>query len=208
MGLGGEPVLAKILWKTYFRHEPPIDSSSLTPWRQRVGEEGVEWQITETIEAALRGKEVKRQSFDKIIIDTTVMEKAVAYSTDSRLLERARQHLVVVGMHSMPDNPYDGHTLPGAVEQISILTAPPKVVFVDKGYRGVAVAGVTISKTWCHAAIKKAIHRRRAIESAVGHMKNGGRLRRNWLKGSLADFSAQLALSKPTNQNSLRPFVA
>ena len=80
--------------ETYFQHEPPIDPSSLTRWRQRVGEEGVEWLLTETIEAARRGKVVKAKSFDKIIIDTTVMEKAVAYPTDSRLLERGRQHLV------------------------------------------------------------------------------------------------------------------
>ena len=80
--------------ETYFQHEPPIDPSSLTRWRQRVGEEGVEWLLTETIEAARRGKVVKKQSFDKIIVDTTVMEKAVAYPTDSRLLERGRQHLV------------------------------------------------------------------------------------------------------------------
>ena len=37
------------------------------------------------------------------------------------------------------------------------------------------------------AAIKKAIHRRSAVEPAIGHMKNDGRLRRNWLKGSLGD---------------------
>ena len=80
--------------ETYFRHEPPIDPSSMTRWRQRVGTEGVERLLTETIEAARRGKVVKAKSFEKIIIDTTVMEKAVAYPTDSRLLERARQHLV------------------------------------------------------------------------------------------------------------------
>ena len=31
------------------------------------------------------------------------------------------------------------------------------------------------------------IHRRSAIEPAIGHMKNEGKLRRNWLKGSLGD---------------------
>ena len=56
----------------------PIDLSSMTRWRQRVGEEGVEWLLTETIEAARRGKVVNAKSFEKIIIDTTVMEKAVA----------------------------------------------------------------------------------------------------------------------------------
>ena len=91
---------------------------------------------------------------------------------------------LVVGMRSMPGNPYDGHTLPEAVEQVSILTDHlPKAVFVDKG----AIAGVDIwlssQKRGVTPAIKKAIHRRSAIEPAIGHIKNDGRLRRNWLKG-------------------------
>jgi IS5 family transposase len=36
-------------------------------------------------------------------------------------------------------------------------------------------------------SIRKAIHRRSAVEPAIGHMKNEGKLRRNWLKGSLGD---------------------
>ena len=68
--------MATLLRETYFRHEPPIDLSSPTRWRQRIGEEGVKWLPTETIEAARRSKIVKARSFEKIIIDTTVMEKA------------------------------------------------------------------------------------------------------------------------------------
>ena len=99
---------------------------------------------------------------------------------------------LVVGMRSMPGNPYDGHTLPEAIEQVSILTAQkPKAVFVDKGYRGVSVDGVTIwrsgQKRGVTPSIRKAIHRRSAVEPAIGHMKNDGKLRRNWLKGSLGD---------------------
>jgi IS5 family transposase len=99
---------------------------------------------------------------------------------------------LVVGMRSLPGNPYDGHTLPEAIEQVSILTAQkPKVVFVDKGYRGVSVDGVTIwrsgQKRGVTPSIRKAIHRRSAVEPAIGHMKNEGKLRRNWLKGSLGD---------------------
>ena len=36
----------------------------------------------------------KASSTDKIIVDTTVMPKAIAHPTDSRLLEKSRQHLV------------------------------------------------------------------------------------------------------------------
>ena len=62
---------------------------------------------------------------------------------------------------------------------------------MDKGYRGIAVPGVTIwrsgQKRGVTPSIKKAIYRRSAIEPAIGHMKNDGRLRRNWLKGALGD---------------------
>jgi IS5 family transposase len=35
--------------------------------------------------------------------------------------------------------------------------------------------------------LRRDIRRRSAIEPAIGHMKNGGRLRRNWLKGADGD---------------------
>ena len=99
---------------------------------------------------------------------------------------------LVVGIKSMPGNPYDGHTLPSAVAQIAVLTNRiPKAVFVDRGYRGVEVPEITIwrsgQKRGVTPSIRKAIHRRSAIEPAIGHMKNDGRLRRNWLKGALGD---------------------
>ena len=37
---------------------------------------------------------VKRQSFDKVIVDSTVQEKAFAHPVDSRLLEVARAQVV------------------------------------------------------------------------------------------------------------------
>jgi IS5 family transposase len=60
----------------------------MTRWHQRIGEKGVELLLKETIEAARCGNVVKVKSFEKVIVDTTVMEKAVANPTDSRLLER------------------------------------------------------------------------------------------------------------------------
>lgn len=80
--------------ETYFQHEPPIDPSSLLRWRKRIGEAGMEWLLTQTIEAAKKAKVIKAMSLEKVIVDMTVMEKAIAYPTDSRLLERGRQHLV------------------------------------------------------------------------------------------------------------------
>ena len=74
--------------------DPPIDPSSLTRWRQRVGEAGMEELLAQTIEAAKRASVIKPASIERVIADTTVMEKAIAPPTDPRLLERSRIHLV------------------------------------------------------------------------------------------------------------------
>ncbi|MGX0904860.1 IS5 family transposase [Roseovarius sp. MBR-79] len=43
----------------------------------------------------------------------------------------------VVGMRSLQGNPYDGHTLHEALEQVETLTDQrPDMAFVDRGYRG------------------------------------------------------------------------
>lgn len=59
-----------------------------------LGEASVEKRLAETIEAAKRAKVVKHASLKRLIVDTTVMKKAIAYPTDSRLLERCREHPV------------------------------------------------------------------------------------------------------------------
>ena len=99
----------------------------------------------------------------------------------------------MVGMQSLPGNPYDGHTLHAALKQVQILTQrQPKEVFVDLGYRGATIpAEVKVYhrklKRGITARLKRDIRRRSAIEPAIGHMKNEGRLRRNWLKGTQGD---------------------
>jgi len=79
---------------TYLQTGPPVDPSSLTRWRKRLGEAGIEELLAETIEAAKRAGVIKVASVKRVIVDTTVMAKAIAHPTDSRLLERCRQHLV------------------------------------------------------------------------------------------------------------------
>ncbi|QCP55096.1 IS5 family transposase [Trinickia violacea] len=80
--------------ETYLQTEPPIDPSSLTRSRKRLGEASVEELLAETIEAAKRAGVIKASSVKRVIVDTTVMEKAMAHPIDSRLLERCRAHLV------------------------------------------------------------------------------------------------------------------
>jgi IS5 family transposase len=46
------PYFQHFTGKTFFQHRAPIHPSSLSRWRGRIGEEGVEWLLTKTIEAA------------------------------------------------------------------------------------------------------------------------------------------------------------
>jgi len=50
--------------------------------------------LAATIEAAKAAGLISQASVQRVIVDTTVMPKAVAHPTDSRLLDKARQHLV------------------------------------------------------------------------------------------------------------------
>jgi IS5 family transposase len=86
--------------ETFFQHRPPIDPSSLTRWRGRVGEEGVEWLLTQTIRAGLKSGAIDEGSTKRVAVDTTVMEKAIAHPTDSRLYERARDQLVALAQEA------------------------------------------------------------------------------------------------------------
>lgn len=98
---------------------------------------------------------------------------------------------LVVGMQSMPGNPYDGHTLHEAIEQASILTDhKPKIAIVDKGYKGALIDDMQILRSGQRTqskTLKKMIKRRSSIEPAIGHMKMDGRLARNPLKGAIGD---------------------
>ena len=78
----------------FFEHEAPIDPSSMTNWRKRIGEAGAEELLKETIHAGLKTKAVKPSQLKRLNVDTTVQEKEVRFPTDARLYDRARQRLV------------------------------------------------------------------------------------------------------------------
>ena len=98
----------------------------------------------------------------------------------------------VVGMRALPGNPYDGHTLHEALEQVEILTDQrPDMAFVDRGYRGHGIDHVKVfisgTRRGVTRTIAKLLRRRSAIEPMIGHMKNDGRLTRCPLKGTAGD---------------------
>ncbi len=78
----------------YFQHKLGCDPSSLTRWRQRIGEEGAEKLLRETVVIAQRLGILKSGSCSKVITDTTVQEKNIVYPTDSHLINTARDELV------------------------------------------------------------------------------------------------------------------
>lgn len=302
----------------YFQHEFPIDPSSMSRWRKRIGEDGAQLVLKLTLAAGVKSEAVRPTSFQRISVDTTVQSKAVAFPTDSRLYNRSRERLVrlaeeyaiplrqsydrlgpqallqvgrylharqgkrakreikkvkgflgrvyrdilrkveerqevkafflpelalasqllsqekkdknklyslhapeveciakgkahkkyefgvkvsvattnrdnfVVGMFAEHGNPYDGHTLPKALDQVKQLTGQAvKRCFVDRGYRGHGISDTEVlisgRRRGLTPQMKKELKRRSAIEPIIGHMKSDGKLGRNYLSGVLGD---------------------
>jgi len=56
-------------------------------WRKQLGEEGLEYLLTTLLDSALKMGAVKAESLAHVCVDSTVMEKNIAYPTDSNLFE-------------------------------------------------------------------------------------------------------------------------
>ncbi len=129
------------------------------------------------VECIAKGKAHKRYEFGcKVSIATT--------SKDN----------FVVGAQAIHGNPYDGHTLNEAVAQAERLgDFTPKEIFVDRGYRGHNYEGpakVHLARRGLRKvkpSLRRWLKRRSAIEPVIGHMKNDGRLGRNYLLGREGD---------------------
>lgn len=126
-----------------------------------------------------KGKEHKKYEFGN---------KASFAKTDSG---------VIVGAMGFR-NEYDGHTLEKTLKQVGELVGKnPKIVTVDRGYRGNKQIGETnilipqapkknISRYQANK-LKKLHRRRAAIEPIIGHIKQDHRLNRNFYKGIVGD---------------------
>ena len=74
----------------YYEPRLPCDATQIGRFRRALGEAGVEQLLKTSIEAAVAMKAVSLKEFERVIVDTTVQEKAIAHPVDSRLLEIAR----------------------------------------------------------------------------------------------------------------------
>ena len=78
----------------FFQHQLVFDRSSLTRWRQRMGEEKLQALLQESLAVATKTEAIKPSDLNRVIVDTTVQPKNVMFPTDARLLNRAREILV------------------------------------------------------------------------------------------------------------------
>ena len=80
--------------REYYEPHPPCDASQVVRFRRAIGEDGLEQLLKATIECAVQIKAVRPAEFERVIVDSTVQEKAIAHPVDSRLLEIARHKVV------------------------------------------------------------------------------------------------------------------
>ena len=101
--LSDEKVIKQFLQNPYwqyfcgyicFQKEASLEDSSLTRFRERLGEEGAQQLLKQTVEVAKRAGLLKKTVLKKVIVDTTVQEKNISYPTDAKLINKAREGLV------------------------------------------------------------------------------------------------------------------
>jgi transposase, IS5 family len=101
-GLSDEALCARWVENPYFQylcgevsfcHRLPFDRSSLTRWRQRLGEAELEALLQESLAVAHKTGAIAGKDMERVVVDTTVQPKAVAHPTDARLMHRALEKL-------------------------------------------------------------------------------------------------------------------
>ncbi|MEY9323531.1 IS5-like element ISRsp18 family transposase [Sinorhizobium fredii] len=88
------PYFQYLCGEEFFRHELSFDRSSMTRWRQRMGEERIGGLLQESLAVAVKTGAMKPQDTRQVIVDTTVQPKNVMFPTDAKLIHRARERLV------------------------------------------------------------------------------------------------------------------
>jgi len=156
-----DPYFQHFCGEEYFRFELPIDRSSMSRWRDRIGPDGLEKVFQESLGVAHRTGALRTKDLKRVTVDTTVQEKAIAFPTDAKLMHRARESLVRLAKHN----------------GVPLRQSYPNKLRV---YRSGQKRGIT-------PTIKKELRRRSAVEAVIGHLKCDGRLGRNYLKGRDGD---------------------
>ena len=83
------PYVQYFCGEEFFQHSLPFDRSSMTRWRQRMGEERIRTLLQESLSVAIKTGAMKPSDTREVIVDTTVQPKNVMFPTDAKLLHRA-----------------------------------------------------------------------------------------------------------------------
>jgi len=78
----------------FFQHRLPLDRSSMTNWRNRMGEERLQALLQESLAVATKTGAMKPGDLARVIVDTTVQPKNITFPTEAKLMNRAREKLV------------------------------------------------------------------------------------------------------------------
>jgi len=98
-----ESVVAKLIenpyWQyfcgfEYFRHDLPVHFTMMSKFRKRIGPDGVEKMLQAVIHTAIKIKALKTTELRRVVVDTTVQEKAITFPTDAKLYYKMREVLV------------------------------------------------------------------------------------------------------------------
>ena len=88
------PYFQHFCGEEFFQHRLPVEPPSLSIFRKRIGQAGMERLLQETIRIGLESATIEAKDLKRVTVDTTVQEKAIRFPTDTRLCHKAREELV------------------------------------------------------------------------------------------------------------------
>jgi IS5 family transposase len=68
------PYWQHLCGERFFQHRLPCHPTSLTKWRNRIGEAGCEWLLSTAIQAGVDTKTVNPKGFQSVTVDSTVQD--------------------------------------------------------------------------------------------------------------------------------------
>ena len=78
--------------QAYYTPKLPCDATQIGRFRTAIGESGVEKLLKAAIDAAVQAKVVKPAEFERVIVDTTVQEKAIAHPVVMPMPSNSHRH--------------------------------------------------------------------------------------------------------------------
>ena len=146
-----------------FMPKQPCDASELVHFRNRIGEEGMELILAESIRVNTDHDD--EDHFDTAFIDSTVQEKNITYPTDAKLHKKIIKNVLkIVHDKSLPLRQSYTRTLKGFHRSQRFRNHPKN-----------------------RKKALKADCKRAGIEPTIGHLKADHRLSRNFYKGVKGD---------------------